>query len=350
MADDLGADLDQRRAFYGRIAGRSLAPLWETLHRVVPAAPLTEALPHRWDYDNEVRPLLMEAGGLITAHEAERRVLMLENPGLPGNASVTQSIYAGLQLILPGEVAPAHRHTQSAVRFIVEGEGAYTAVDGEPIPMHPGDLILTPTWTWHDHGNETDTPTVWMDGLDIPMVRLLDGGFMEPANVDRQRHDRPVGDNRARFGANLFPVDWKTPGRASPVLSYPYAVTREVLDRISRNGEPDPCHGYKMRYIDPSTGGHVMATIGAFTQLIPKGMTTAPYRCTDGAVYAVVEGTGVTVVGDKAMSWKPRDVFVVPSWMRHTHRADSDAVLFSISDRPVQEALHLWRQDRGEFS
>jgi gentisate 1,2-dioxygenase len=348
MPDDLGADLDRRREFYERIAGHSLAPLWETLHVVVPRFPNTPARPHRWDYDGEVRPFLMESGQLITAREAERRVLMLENPGLPGNASVTQSIYAGLQLILPGEVAPAHRHSQSALRFIIEGKGAYTAVDGEPIYMHPGDLILTPTWTWHDHGNESDTPTVWMDGLDIPIVRFFDAGFMEPANAESQTHSRTSGDSIARFGSNLFPVDWKTPGRASPVMSYPYARTREVLDHMARSSDPDPCHGHKMRYIDPATGGHVMATIGAFVQLIPAGMTTAPYRCTDGAVYAVVEGTGTTTVGDVTFTWKPRDVFVVPSWMRHTHRADADAVLFSISDRPVQEVLHLWREDRGD--
>lgn len=350
MADDAGANLEQRRDFYRRIGGHAMAPLWETLHIIVPAQPRSPAVPHRWDYDNEVRPFLMEAGRLITAKEAERRVLILENPGLAGMAGATQSIYAGYQLILPGEVAPAHRHTQSALRHIIEGKGAYTAVDGEPIPMSPGDLILTPTWTWHDHGNETETPTVWLDGLDIPIVRFFDGGFMEPANMESQGHTRPVGDNRVRYGANLAPVDWKTPGRASPVVSYPYDRTREVLDQLSRNGEPDPCHGWKMRYIDPSTGGHVMATIGAFIQLIPGGMTTAPYRSTDGTLYCVVEGTGTTTVGDTVLTWKPRDTFVVPSWMRHTHRADGDAVLFSISDRPVQEVLHLWRQDRGEHA
>ena len=143
--------------------------------------PVTPALPANWDYDNVVRPYLMQAGGLITAKEAERRVLILENPGLRGQTCITHSLFAGLQLIMPGEVAPAHRHTQSALRFIIEGSGAYTAVEGERTLMQPGDFVITPSWTWHDHGNDTDRPMVWLDGLDIPIVRLFDASFAEPA-------------------------------------------------------------------------------------------------------------------------------------------------------------------------
>ena len=352
MADDAAKSPgpDQRRDYYQRIGRHSMAPLWETLHDIVPRQPNGAAVAHRWDYDGLVRPFLMEAGRLITAREAERRVLMLENPGLPGNASITNSLYAGIQLILPGEVAPAHRHTQSALRFILEGDGAYTAVNGEQAIMRPGDLILTPSWSWHDHGNETDQPMVWLDGLDIPLIRFLDAGFVEPANAERQALARPPGDSAARFGANMAPVDWKPTAKASPNFHYPYARSREAMATIARNGAPDPCHGYKQRFINPATGGHVMPTIGAFLQLIPAGMTTAPYRSNDGVAYSVVEGTGVTTVGDQVLPWKPRDVIVVPSWARHSHRADSEAILFSISDRPVHEALGVWREDRGDHA
>ncbi len=216
--------------------------------------------------------------------------------------------------------------------------------------MSPGDLILTPSWSWHDHGNSTASPMVWLDGLDIPLLRFLDAGFVEPANADRQALTRPADDSNARFGANMAPVDWRPiPGRVnSPNFSYPYSRSREVLATLARNGDPDPVHGYKQRFVNPMTGGHVMPTIGAFIQLIPAGMTTAPYRSTDGAAYCVVEGEGVTTVGDQTFPWKPRDVIVVPSWARHTHRADSEAVLFSVSDRPVHEVLGLWREERGE--
>ena len=210
-----------RQAFYDRLAPHNLAPLWESLHNLVSRTPVSAAVPAHWDYDGVVRPYIMESGALITAKEAERRVLILENPGMPGQASITPSLYAGLQLILPGEVAPAHRHTQSALRFIVEGHGAYTAVDGERALMQPGDFVITPSWSWHDHGNETATPMVWLDGLDIPILKLFSASFAEPANADSQSVTRPPGDSPARYGQNMLPVDWRPSGPASPVFSYP---------------------------------------------------------------------------------------------------------------------------------
>src|SRR5918911_5554016 len=207
----------ERQDFYDRIGAHNMAPLWESLHALVTRTPATPCVPAHWRYE-EVRPYLMESGRLITAKEAERRVLILENPGLPGQASVTHSLYAGLQLILPGEVAPAHRHTQSALRFVIEGEGAYTAVDGERTTMRPGDFVITPSWTWHDHGNDSAEPMVWLDGLDIPLVRFFDASFAEPGNADRQMITHPEGDSFARFGNNLLPVDWKPTARTSPVF------------------------------------------------------------------------------------------------------------------------------------
>ena len=167
----------ERQAFYDRIAPANLAPLWEVLHGLVTREPVTPVLPVHWSYE-AIRPYVMEAGGLISAKEAERRVLILENPGLRGKASITHTLYAGLQLILPGEVAPAHRHSQAALRFVMEGEGAYTAVNGERVAMQRGDFIITPSWSWHDHGGGT-SPVIWMDGLDVPLVRFLHAEFRE---------------------------------------------------------------------------------------------------------------------------------------------------------------------------
>ena len=345
--NDAAAVSPDRQDFYDVIAPHSLAPLWERLHAMVTREPTTKALPAHWDYDNIVRPLIMRAGGLITAKEAERRVLILENPGFKGQTRVTHSLFAGLQLILPGEVAPAHRHAQSALRFVIEGHGAYTAVEGERAMMEPGDFVITPSWTWHDHGNETDQPMVWLDGLDIPIVGLFDASFAEPLPADSQDVSRPIGDSLARYGANMVPVDWKPERKSSPVFNYPYARSREALATLARNGDPDPCHGYKLRYINPGTGGSPMPTIGAFMALLPAGFATAPYRSTDGTVYSVVEGEGETIIGDTVIRWKPRDLFVVPAWHRHHHRAGSETVLFSFSDRPVQDVLGLWREDRG---
>jgi gentisate 1,2-dioxygenase len=187
---------------------------------------------------------------------------------------------------------------------------------------------------------------VWLDGLDVPMIKMLDASFAEPSNADSQTISRPVGDSPARYGANMVPVDWKPETKSSPVFNYPYTRSRETLMTLSRNGEPDPYHGYKLRYINPATGGSPMPTIGAFMALLPGGFHTQPYRSTDGTIYSVVEGTGETVVGDTVLRWKPRDIFVVPSWHTHHHRAASEAVLFSFSDRPVQDVLGLWREER----
>jgi gentisate 1,2-dioxygenase len=335
-----------RQEFYRDIGQHNLVPLWERGH--APPAPVSPAKPVHWDYDNVVRPFMLRAGGLITAKEAVRRVLVLENPGLVGQYRVTHSLFAGLQLILPGEVAPAHRHTAAALRFIIEGQGAYTAVEGERTTMRPGDFVVNPSWSWHDHGNETDQPVVWLDGLDTPLVRLLDAGFAEPANAESQTVSRPEGDSMARFGANMAPVDWKPERKSSPVFNYPYTRSREALETLSRNGDPDACHGYKLRYINPATGGSPLPTIGTFLALLPGGFVTTPYRSTDGTMYSVAEGTGETIVGGTTIRWKPRDLFVVPSWQSHHHRAASDAVLFSFSDRPVQEVLSLWREERLE--
>ena len=336
----------ERQQFYDRIAPGNLAPLWENLHRMVTPEPRPAAVPAIWRY-GEVRPHLMESGGLITAHEATRRVLMLMNPGLGGEASITGSLFAGLQLIMPGEIAPAHRHSQSALRFIIEGHGAYTAVDGERTAMQPGDFVITPSWTWHDHGNETEEPMVWLDGLDIQIVKLLGASFAEGYPDETPPGSRPEGDSSARFGHNLLPVDWKPDVKTSPVFNYPYVRTREALDALAGNGAPDPYHGHKLRYVNPASGEFAMPTIATFVQLLPAGFDSQPYRSTDGTVFVIVEGSGETRIGDQVFAWEPHDIFVVPSWSQHTHRADTEAVLFSFSDRVVQEKLGLWREARG---
>jgi gentisate 1,2-dioxygenase len=343
----MSIETPERQAFYDRIGRRNLTPLWLSLSHLVTPEPVSGCQPASWTFD-EIRSAMIEAGGLITAKEAERRVLILENPGLRGQSKITTDLYAGVQLVLPGEVAPAHRHAQSALRFVLEGEGAHTTVDGERTVMHEGDFIITPPMAWHDHGNESGRPIFWLDGLDIPIVQFLDASFAEHHDEDEQPLARPAGDCEARFGSNLLPVDHKAAAGASPVFSYPFSRTRDALERMRRTGPWDPCHGLKMRYTNPATGGYPMTTIGTFIQLLPKGFTTAPYRSTDATVFVAVEGRGRTRIGaDFVVDWKPRDIFVVPSWKTVVHDVIDDAVLFSFSDRPVQEALLLFREERG---
>ncbi|MGO4810427.1 gentisate 1,2-dioxygenase [Cupriavidus sp. 2MCAB6] len=338
-----------RSAYYGRIGRNHLAPLWESLHALVPREPRPQAQPAIWKYA-EIRPLVMQAGEVISAEEAVRRVLVLENPGLPGKSSITSTLYAGLQLILPGEIAPSHRHTQSALRFIVEGCGAWTAVNGERTTMHPGDFIITPSWTWHDHGNpavaDGGEPVVWLDGLDIPLLQHLDAGFAENYPEASQPVLRPEGDSFARFGHNMLPVRHRVTDPTSPIFSYPYARSREALDQLYRNGELDAWDGVKLRYVNPATGGWPMPTMATFMQYLPAGFQGKTYRSTDATVYSVVEGRGTVRIGEAQFQFEPRDTFVVPSWQPVQLASVGDTVLFSYSDRPVLSALNLLREER----
>jgi gentisate 1,2-dioxygenase len=348
---------DERARLYAEMDPANLTPLWESLHALVPKQPRSPCLPAFWRYD-EVRPFLMRSGEVITAEEAVRRVLILENPGLRGQSAITQTLYAGLQLILPGEVAPSHRHTQTALRFVVEGAGAFTAVNGERTTMHPGDFIITPSWTWHDHGNESRNPVIWLDGLDIPTVRMLDSGFAENYAAAQQPVVRSEGSNFARFGANMAPMardaEADPHGATSPLFAYPYERSRAALARLRRDAPADPWDGFKLRYLNPATGGWPMPTIAAFLQMLPAGFDGKAWRQTDGAVFSVVEGHGrATIERDvdggvqrTVFEFGPRDHFVVPSWHRCRLSASEDAVLFSFSDRPIHAALGLLREER----
>ena len=352
----------ERQQFYDAIHQHSMSPLWEVLHALVPKTPNTPCLPAQWKY-SDVRPYLMQSGQLITAEEAVRRVLILENPALRGQSCITQSLYAGLQVIMPGEVAPSHRHTQSALRFVVEGHGAYTAVDGERTKMQPGDFIITPSWTWHDHGhhgdsnshgqtgNEVDEPVVWLDGLDIPMLRFFDAGFAENGSTTSQKVTRPEGVNIHKFGANMLPVRHDAPfGQTSPIFSYPYARTREALHNLEHHEEVDAWDGVKLRYINPATGGSPMPTMATFMQRLPAGFNGQPYRQTDGAVFSVVEGHGSISIEHHgkafAYEFSPRDHFVIPSWHTARMSSPSGCVLFSFSDRPVHQSLGIHKEER----
>jgi len=336
----------QRKEYYDRIGIDSMTPLWEVLGALVPQQPRSPAAPHHWKYA-DVRGRVMEAGALISAEEAERRVLILENPALRGQSCITQSLYAGLQLIMPGEVAPAHRHTQTALRLVLDGEGAYTAVDGERTTMHRGDFIITPAWTWHDHGNLGNEPVVWLDGLDIPIVRFLDAGFAEKCESAYQAVTRPEGDALARYGANMVPVDfYQQPAEPTKVFVYPWERTLASLTAISSNA-PDVHFGHKQRYVNPATGRSPMPTMAAFSQLIPAGFETRPYRCTDGTVYVCMRGSVQALVEGNTWLLAENDVMVVPSWHSVQFRAGPESILFSYSDRPVQQALGLWREQRA---
>jgi gentisate 1,2-dioxygenase len=333
---------DEFARFYGRLSQKSMSPLWEVMRDIIAPEPMTPVKPAHWRF-SDVKPLLLEAGKLITAKEAERRVLVLENPALRGQSRITNSLYAGLQLILPGEIAGAHRHTAGAIRLILDGDGAYTQVDGEKTLMKYGDFVLTPSWTAHDHGNESKKSMIWLDVLDVPTVNFFETCFYEHFEYKQKNTRRDHGDSLVRFGSGVLPDG--QPHRNSPIVNYPYSKMRPILERLHAAGDVDPTHGARFRYANPLTGGPVMPTMGAHLALLPKNFKGKDYRATDSTIFVCVEGKGATKVGGKTLEWGPRDVFVVPSWQKYSHVAAQESVLFSISDRPAQEALGIWREN-----
>lgn len=305
-------------AFSAHIAPLGLSPLWERRARLVPGS---DCVPALWRYA-DLRPLLAQSAELISKKQADRRVLVMENPSLRGSSFITHALYAGLQIILPGELAPSHRHTPSALRFVVEGEGAYTAVAGQRITLLPGDFVVTPPWAWHDHGNLGPGPVVWLDGLDTPFAQLFGAHFRE--NHPEEKH--PVVD-----------------AQHSPLV-YRFEDTRAQLQKLSA-AAPDPVHGHKLRYSHPTTGGHAFLTMSASMQLLPKGFRGRPWRATDGTVFHGAQGRCRVEMGGQVHTVQARDSFVLPPWERCRFEADEDCYLFSFSDRAAQEALGYWREE-----
>jgi gentisate 1,2-dioxygenase len=333
-----------RQDYYARIDRHGMKPLWTVMSSLIHDEPQSRCAPAVWHFD-DVKTLVMESGGLISAEEAKRRVLILENPALRGESRVTNTLFAGIQMIMPGEVAPAHRHVSSAIRFVLDGEGAYTAVEGEKAFMAPGDFVITANWAPHDHGNTSDKPMLWLDVLDVPAVNFFETSFAEDFDSPTQATTRQDGDSLSFYASGVLP-DGATVMNRTPVINYTYARTRPIVERRMQAGDIDKSHGARVRYANPINGGPVLPTMGANLAMLPKGFKGAPYRSTDGTIFVCAEGEGSTNVDGEPLQWGPNDVFVVPSWKRYFHTAAKQSVLFSISDRPMQEALGIWREDR----
>ncbi len=333
-----------REAYYQRIAKHDMTPLWKVMSSIITDEPATRCVPVIWHYD-DVKSLVMEAGGLITAEEAKRRVLILENPALRGQSRVTNTLFAGIQMIMPGEIAPAHRHAASAIRFVLDGEGAYTAVEGEKAFMSPGDFVITANWAPHDHGNTSDKPMLWLDVLDVPTINFFETSFAEDFGSPTQATTRQDGDSLSVYGSGVLPDGTPAMNR-TPVINYTYARTRPIIERMLQAGDIDKRHGARVRYANPINGGPVLPTMGASLAMLPKGFRGEPYRSTDSTIFVCAEGQGTTNVDGQVLEWGQNDVFVVPSWKRYFHTAPKQSVLFSISDRPAQQALGLWREGK----
>jgi gentisate 1,2-dioxygenase len=310
-------DTPELEAYYRALEGEELGALWNVANEIEPWYPRPKSVPTLWAW-KRIEPYVRKAATLVSAEKAARRVVMLVNPGRKEWSAAAGLLYTGVQVMNPGEFTSAHRHQASALRFVMDGKGAYTVVDGERMALGARDFVLTPNGTWHDHGVDAGgTQCTWQDGLDIPLMNSLDANFYEV---------HPEVVQKPGF---LSRENWSRP--YSPVFLYKWDDSYAILKRDGA-----------FEYRNPLTNGAVMPTMGARLELIDKD--TKPIRHTGSVIYQVATGRGWSEIGGKRFEWVENDIFCVPSWTRYQHGAHGEAVLFSFNDLPAMKALSLYRE------
>ena len=336
-------------AYYDDLQRLDVGALWTIANKIEPWQPKSSSVPVLWRYQ-DLRDRVLRSVELVTPEKAGRRVIYLNNPGRRDVAAAVGWLYSGLQVMHPGEIASAHAHSASALRFIMEGVGAYTIVDGHKMTLGANDFVLTPNGTWHEHGVASDgSPCIWQDGLDIPLVNALEANFYEVHPEMQQAVGFPVDDMANTWGSpGLRPASGDWSKGYSPLLKYEWGSTYESLLRYGRATDGSLFDGLLMNYVNPVTGGPVMQTIGASMQMLRPGEHTRAHRHTGSFIYQVAKGQGHSVIDGKRFDWKERDIFCVPSWAWHEHAnasSSEDACLFTFSDLPVMHALGLYREE-----
>lgn len=335
--------------YYQDLTQFEAGALWTVANKIEPWEPKSDSVPVVWRY-RDLRDYVLRSVDLVSPEKAGRRVIYLNNPGRQEVSAAVGWLYSGLQVMKPGEAASAHAHSSSALRFIMEGRGAYTIVDGHKMTLGANDFVLTPNGCWHEHGVEADgLPCIWQDGLDIPLVNALEAGFYAVHPDLSQAITHPVNDAVGIWGGRgLKPTlhDWQKP--YSPLLKYEWEPTYEALSAYAKVTDGSPFDGVIMDYINPLTGGPVMSTIGASMQMLRPGEHTKAHRHTGSIMYQCAKGEGYSIINGKRFDWRERDIFCVPSWMFHEHvngSSSDDACLFSFHDLPVMRTLNLYREE-----
>jgi len=335
---------------YADFESEHMMPLWTQLADLMPQTPQPGAVPYVWRWKT-LLPLAERAGDLIpVGRGGERRAIALANPGLAGQPYATPTLWAAIQYLGGHEVAPEHRHSQNAFRFVVEGEGVWTVVDGDPVAMRRGDFLLTPGWRFHGHHNETDQPMAWIDGLDIPFVHYTDTTFFEFGS------DRVTDESTPDFSRSeqlwchpgLRPLSQLQDTVSSPIGAYRWEHTDKALNdqlELEKAGFPATIElGHAaIRYINPTTGGDVMPTIRAEFHRLERDVHTRPRREVGSSVYQVFDGTGTFILDGNEHTVEKGDMIVVPSWVHFSIAADEGIDLFRFGDHPIIERLSLSR-------
>jgi len=342
-------DTPELVAYYGDLEKKGAGALWTVANKIEPWEPVSSSVPMLWRY-KDLRGDVLRSLDLVTPEKAGRRVIYLDNPGRSDVAAAVGWIYAGLQVMRPGERASAHRHSASAIRFIMEGSGAYTVVDGHKMTLGANDFVLTPNGTWHEHAVAEDgTECIWQDGLDIPFVNAMEANFYEVHPDLQQAVTHPVNDMTRTWGnPGLTPGGGKWEKGYSPLFKYEWDRTQEALHNLASVSDGSPFDGVLMEYVNPVTNGPVMQTLGASMQMLRPGEKTKAHRHTGSYLYQVCKGSGHSVINGQKFEWTERDIFCVPSWAWHEHANTSDseeACLFCLNDLPVMRALGLYREE-----
>lgn len=330
-------------AFYRDLNAAHLQPLWSIAGELLPSHPQPQAVPWVWRA-TVTYPLAERAIKIVPVERGgERRVLSLANPGLRGKPYAAGTLWGALQCLGPGETAPAHRHTPGAIRFVLSGTGVWTTVNGIRCDMDPGDLVLTPSWYWHDHTNSGEQNMIWFDGLDLPMIEALDAVFFEPyPDYSQSASGRPEPAATVETSYATGMSGQPGPPVPSPMLRYRWADTDATLARLA--GEADEPM-VSIEFVNPKTGTSVLPTLACSMHRMVPGARTDPVRRSGNAIFVVFRGSGQSIVDGLAIDWTAGDIFVVPSWAAAEHQSAAGADLFGLADTPVLRALGLYREE-----
>lgn len=334
--------------YYEELEASGAGALWTVANKIEPWEPQSSSVPFLWRY-SELRHKVLKSLDLVTPEKAGRRVIYLANPGRRDVVAAVGWLYSGLQVMRPGEAASAHIHTASALRFIIEGKGAYTVVDGHKMTLGANDFVLTPNGTWHEHAVAEDgTDCIWQDGLDIPLTNALEANSYAVHKSLSQAITHPVDDPTSIWAApGMLPHGQSWSHAYSPLFKYEWNVAYDALNRLAKASDGSPYDGIIMKYVNPVTGGHVMQTMGASMQMLRPGEHTKAHRHTGSFLYHCCKGSGYSIINGRRFDWKEHDIFCVPSWAWHEHANASDsedACLFCFNDLPVMEKLGFARE------
>ena len=343
-------DTPALRKLYGDFKDQHLNPLWTQLGDLMPRHPRPKAVPHVWRWQ-DLFPLAQASGELVpVGRGGERRAIGLANPGLGGDAYISPTLWCAIQYLGPKETAPEHRHSQNAFRFVVEGEGVWTVVNGDPVRMSRGDFLLTPGWNFHGHHNETDMPMAWIDGLDIPFTYRNDVGFFEFGSERVTDYATPRFSRSERLWCHpgLRPLSGLENTVSSPIGAYRWEYTDRALTEqllLEEEGQPATVEqGHAaIRFVNPTTGGDVMSTIRAQFHRLREGAATAARRDVGSSVFQVFDGRGAVVMAGATHRLEQGDIFVIPSWVPWLLEAETQFDLFHFSDAPIIERLNFDR-------